>query len=318
MTNFDLNLYTWHRRYTEALIAQYFVALERAQEDEDARFAATAKRKQRAALKLPVLAARRAVRQLRNARALAVESLSSFDLKVATSAEVRNAVGFALNDWKLEFTAEIDAFIEAGFEQGRNLILDPLSKTRLRPGVSGLISFSELDDLKAIGRTFSQKLANEVASNVQSTVALGLLGGESRTAITKKIGRVVTKGTVFGVAKSNAMKMFQAETFRAINTGADLQATDIADMFELSRQETPELKKYWKHSGKSNPRVHHMAIERATNPDMGGIPLQMDGMFSVRGHRVTGPHAPSLPPSETLGCGCTVAFVLDESDLQLT
>ena len=318
MNKTTLNLYMWHRRYTEALIVQYLVAIEHAQEQEDKRFAATAKRKQKAVVKLPSLAARRAVKQLRNARALAVESLSSFDLKVATSAEVRNAVGVSLRDWVVEFTAEIDAFIEAGFEQGRNLILDPISKTRLRPGVSGLIQFSELDDLKAIGRNFSLKLANEVASNVQSTVALGLLGGESRTAITKKIGRVVTKGTVFGVAKSNAVKMFQAETFRAINVGADVQASDIADMFELSSQETPELKKFWKHSGKSKPRVHHIAIERATNPAMGGIPLQMNGKFSVRGTMAAGPHAPNLPPSETLGCGCTVAFVLDESDLQLT
>ena len=312
MTNADLNLYRWHRRYTEALIAQYFVAMERAQEQEDERFAATAKRKRKAVLKLPELAARRAIRQLRNARALAVESLGSFDLKVATSAEVRGAIDVALNEWRVEFAAEVDAFIGAGFEQGRNLIMDPINKARLRTGVSSLIQFSELDDLKAIGRTFSAKLANEVASNISSTVGLGLLGGESRTAITKKIGRVVTKGTVFGVAKGNAVKMFKAETMRAINVGADVQAGDIVDTFARTAQETPELKKFWKHSGKSNPRAHHIALEQATNPGLAGIPLKMDAKFNVRGTMAAGPHAPNLPPSETLGCGCTVAFVLDE------
>ena len=301
MTQAELNLYTWPRRYTEALIVQYLVAIEHAQEQEDERFAATAKRKQRAVLKLPALASRRAVKQLRNARALVVEVLGSFDLKTAIPAEVRNAVRLALRDWQVEFTAEIDAFISAGFEQGRNLILDPISKTRLRPGVSGFIQVSEVDDPQAIGPPCSLKVANWVGSNVESTVALGLLGGESRTAITKKIGRVVTKGTVFGVAKSNAIRMFQAETFRAINTGANLQATDIADMFKLSSQETPELKKYWKHSGKSKPRVHHIALERATNPAMGGMPLEMDSNFNVSGNMVAGPHAANLPPSETMG-----------------
>ena len=160
MNNAAINLYLWHRRYTEALIVQYLVAIEHAQEQEDERFAATAKRKQRAVLKLPALAARRAVKQLRNARALVVEVLGSFDLKTAIPAEVRNAVRLALRDWQVEFTAEIDAFISDGFEQGRNWILDLLSTPRLRPGVSGLILFIQLAALMATRPTLSAQSAH--------------------------------------------------------------------------------------------------------------------------------------------------------------
>lgn len=153
------------------------------------------------------------------------------------------------------------------------------------------------------------QIPTEARAAIATQVRLAAMGGIPTTTLIDRIGRNLTKPSVFGTIARRAEAIARTEVSRARSMAYAEQGAEVAGRF------TGTLK-VWEHANTSpgftthqrmNSRPNHMALSRETN----ARPIPFDAAFDLGGG-VTAqyPHDPTLPASEAVQCRCRLRLVM--------
>lgn len=228
-------------------------------------------------------------------------------------------------DWQRFYLPRLRTAVETHLEHWRDLALKDLSgdmATNWNLGVSDTkvlfdtidvrvrlpeLPTSLLQTLQEKGARRLANLTNFAKDQIDRTIALSLLTGESREDTIAKIGRHLEFGTPggppqgkFGTIAARARFIYEHEL-----------AASYADAkyrrFQQNAAHAPGLKKVWLHQGHPRlPRPDHIAMHgQVRNPDA-------DFVNPGTGAELAFPRDGSADISETAGCTCTFTAWRDE------
>lgn len=220
-------------------------------------------------------------------------------------------------DWQRFYVPRLRASIERHLEQWRTLALRDLSGAQATQWDLGAddvtqqfnlmevrvalpeLPTSLLQTLQEKGARTLRGLANFAKDQIDRTVALSLITGESREATIDRIGRHLEYGTLAGKPQGRFATIAARAKFIYEHEVSTAYADAKYRRFTQSAQYAPGLKKVWLHQGHPRvPRPDHIAMhgqERAVDQDF---------VNPVSGAELAFPRDASADISETANCTC--------------
>jgi len=173
------------------------------------------------------------------------------------------------------------------WEAGQDMVAAPLQAAGVSV-VAPEISMAALDIMQGYSGDLITGLSADALKKVNGEVALGVLGAKQPHEVMKAIGRNLKDKSVFKSisARAEAITRTEMATVHSLAREARLQAT-------VARNPEITWIKIWHSSGKAHPRPHHARLN--------GVGATMDKDFLGF---IPYPHAPGLPASEKVNCGC--------------
>lgn len=228
------------------------------------------------------------------------------------------AVDVMDSEWERFYLPRLRMAIEGHLEQWQGLALKELSgdmATNWNLGaahVTGLFDTMEiqvrlpelptslLQTMQEKGARTLKGLANFAKDQIDRTIALSLIMGESREATIDKIGRHLEYGTLVGRPQGHFATLAARAKFIYEHEVSTAYADAKHRRFQQAAQYAPGLKKVWLHQGHPRvPRQDHIAMHgQARDPDD-------DFVNPVTGAELAFPRDPSASIKETANCTCS-------------
>lgn len=214
--------------------------------------------------------------------------------------ELKRAIDSAIDTFTRQMGQAQTGILSNIWEAGIDMIDGPLRAG----GIGGAamlpeLSRATLEIMQGYSLDLIGGLTGDLRKKVSAELTNGLLGAKTPYEVMQGIGKNLKSP---GVYKSIA------ERAEAITR------TEMARVHSLSRQarmeatvaNSPELpwKKKWHASGKAHPRLRHALLNGSVEP----LDVLWQGFIPY-------PHAPGLPASEVVNCGCFHTLVTDWDSL---
>ena len=182
--------------------------------------------------------------------------------------------------------AQTDALANM-YQAGIDAVDWPLAAVGIKYATPEL-STTALEILQGFSADLIQGLTRDAIKKINAELTLGILGDKPVSEIMKAIGRSLDDPGVFGTIASRAETITRTEMARVHSAAREARN-------QKTVQASPDAwMKKWISSASAHPRDNHAALNGVSvpvNQDFpGGIPY---------------PHAPGLPASESINCGCS-------------
>lgn len=221
-------------------------------------------------------------------------------------------------DWQRFYLPRLRASIERHLEQWRTLALHELKGDQATNWNLGAEDVTQLFDtmevrvvlpdlptsllqaLQEKGARALRSLANFAKDQIDRTIALSMITGESREATIDRIGRHLEYGTTLGKPQGRFATIAARARFIYDHEVGAAYAEAKHRRFAQSAQYAPGLKKVWLHQGHPHvPRPDHVAMH--------GQQREPDEAFRnpFTGAELAFPRDPSAPIEETANCTCS-------------
>lgn len=173
------------------------------------------------------------------------------------------------------------------------------------------ISRTALEIMQGYSADLVTNLVADARTAINREISLGILGGKSPWDVMQAIGRNLKDPGVYRNIALRAETITRTELARVNSVAREARIREVV-------QANPDLdwQKKWLSSGKYHPRPNHVALHGVV------VPLAKDfSKFGGRGPVDKGagipyPHAPGLPASEVVNCGCGHALTLADWEAQ--
>lgn len=212
--------------------------------------------------------------------------------------ELKRAIDAAIDTFQRQYGQTQSGILNNMWEAGIDMIDGPLRTA----GVASMLpelSRTTLEIVQGNNLDLIGGLTGDLRKKISTEITNGLLGAKSPYQVMQAIGKNLTDP---GVYKSIADR---AET---------ITRTEMGRVHSLSRQArmedtiaaNPDIvwKKEWHASGKAHPRRWHAQLNGSIEP----LDVLWQGFIPY-------PHAPGLPASEVVNCGCFHTLVTDWDSL---
>ncbi len=236
---------------------------------------------------------RRVLDLLDQARREVGDRVATSDWQAHHLPQLKDAVGRALENFRWRYQADLNSALGNMWDAGIDMVDGPLSSI----GISALapeISRAALEILQGYSADLIRGLTEDALKKVNNELTMGILGGKTPWEVMQAIGKNLEDAGVFGKIATRAETITRTEMARVHSSARQARQQKVMEAH-------PELhwKKQWISSGKYHPRPHHAALNGKVvdvNENFsGGIPY---------------PHAPGLPASESINCGCSHVLTL--------
>lgn len=205
----------------------------------------------------------------------------------------------SLREFERRFQRSLLGGVKSAFEGGIELVRAPL----IASGLNEVPLFID-NDLLRFSLQYSAEQIKGITDNMlvktNRILRQGLIGQRSANDMMVELRKELSTKSAYGVER-----IVRTEINRALNLSEQRHNKQVAEVI-------PGLMKYWLHENDSRARESHIAVGRATNPDLGGNPIPVLSKFNVGGHKADGPHDVSLPPEESINCRCVQILVTGE------
>jgi len=238
---------------------------------------------------------RRILDLLEQARRDIAAMLAQTDWQAYRLPQLREAVERTITAFSRQYGIESDRYLSNAWNAGIDLIDWPLHHAGFRLMVPE-VSRTALEIMQGYSADLVSRLSADAIARINGEITMGILGQRSPWQIMKAIGRSLDDPGVFGSIAVRAETITRTEMARVHSAAREARIRDVVD----ANPEIPWQKK-WLSSGKAKPRPHHAALH--------GRIVPIDRNFPGN---IPYPHAPGLPASETVNCGCV--HVLTRSD----
>lgn len=216
-------------------------------------------------------------------------------------AQAKEAVGRAVETFSLGYMAGQNEALANAFAAGIDLIDNPLQVA----GIGILapeLSRTALEIAQGYSADLIGGLSADAVKKINAEIMTGVMGQKAPFEVMKSIGLGLDEKGVFSSLGHRAEAITRTEMASVQSQARQARMLAVADK---GTEPQLEYQKKWISSGKAHPREHHAALDGmvvGVNEDFpGGIPY---------------PHAPGLPASEVVNCGCThVLWVPDWDEL---
>lgn len=249
--------------------------------------------------KLNDLEVKRVMAILEAARKEVAERVASTQWQAHHIPQLKDAVDNAIKGFKRQYLSNQTDALGNVWNAGIDMIDAPLASAGIRTAAPE-ISRTALEILQGYSADFIEGLAADALKKVNSAITMGVMGEKSPFEVMGEIGRSLDDKGIF------PMIMRRAETITRTEMGRVHSAARQARMNAVVEAGTdPEIKlqKKWIHSGKKHPRQPHASLD--------DVVVDIDKNFPGRRPY---PHAPGLPASEVINCGCTHVLVSPDWD----
>lgn len=208
--------------------------------------------------------------------------------------QLKDAVGNAMQGFALQYQALLDAAGGNAWNAGIDMIDWPLHYAGIRV-VAPEISRTALEIIQGYSADLVSGLSADAVKLINSELVQGILGQKTPWQVMQGIGASLDDKGVFKSLASRAEAIARTELARINSAAREARLEAVI----AAHPERKWLKK-WISSGKFRPRINHLALNGKIVPVKdnfpGGLPY---------------PHAPGLPASEVVNCGCTHVLTLE-------
>lgn len=238
-------------------------------------------------------AVERVLKLLEDARLEVGARIAATEWQVYAVPQLKEAVGRTIDAFRQRYASELKGDLSNSWNVGVDLVDWPLHYVGIRTAAPEL-SMTALEILQGYSADLIKGLTEDALKQVNGRIAMGVLGQKTPYEVMREIGKSLDDPGVF---KSISVR---AETITRTEM-ATVQSAAREARIEATVEANPELDwmKKWISSGKFRPRLNHAALNGVTisvkKNFPGGIPY---------------PHAPGLPASEVVNCGCTHVLTL--------
>jgi len=233
--------------------------------------------------------------------------------------QMRDAIDRASANLASALRNDISGKIDESWEQGREIILEPLQQAGSPTPNIGL-SLADLSLSKDLAADLVTDVSRQAAKNIARQIQLAILGGKTQTDVVKELGRIVIGDearkwrarSVFKTVVERSNVIYRTETMRTLNSGHYAQAL-------ASAQEYPNLRKYWMANNDARSRrikqggieiLYHVEVDTQTNPAHGGKPIPYSEDFTVLGEKGSMPLDPRFSAKNVVRCRCRLGTTL--------
>lgn len=202
--------------------------------------------------------------------------------------EMKRTIAAAVKAFRARYTAASESALASMWEAGMESVDLPLTVA----GVSiaaPTIPRAALEIMQDYSADLIRGLTADALKQVNNEITLGVLGGKTPYQAMEAIGRTIDAGRFKSLS-------YRAEMITRTEMARVNSAAREARMQAVAGKTDPPMRymKKWVSSGKRHPRPHHARLD--------GTVIGLDEKFLGR---IPYPHAPGLPASETINCGCT-------------
>lgn len=157
------------------------------------------------------------------------------------------------------------------------------------------LSASQAEIMAGYSADLITNLAADAVKKINTALTMGVLGGKTLNEVMAEIGKNLTDSSVFGSIATRAETIARTELGRVFSAAREGRMKGIMEIMD-ARFPHVKVYKMWLHSGKpkKNARPRHRALDRQIVPADEDFP-----------GKIPYPHAPGLPASEVVNCGCT-------------
>lgn len=231
---------------------------------------------------------RRALAILEDVRVQVTAAVASTDWQAHYLPQKREAVTRALEAFRQRYGIEQNRALNNSWQAGYDMVDLPLAYADLVQAGLPELSRTALEIAQGYSADLIHGLAGDALKRINSEITLGVMGGKSMTEVMAAIGQSLDSPGVFGTVANRAEAITRTEFARVNSLSRQARISDVV------RANPGDWLKQWLGSGKPHPRPRHAALDRKAVPldeDFpGGLPY---------------PHAPGLPASEVVNCGCS-------------
>lgn len=240
-------------------------------------------------------AVRRTLALLEMARKEVGSRIAATEWQAHAIPQLKNGIEQAISGFAMQYRDLLNSSEGNAWNAGIDLIDWPLHYAGFRI-VAPEISRTALEILQGYSADLVTGLSADGIKAINSELVQGILGQKTPFEVMKAIGRDLDDPGVFKSLSARAEAITRTELARINSAAREARIAAIVEAY-------PEVdwRKKWISSGKLKPRLHHLALNGKTVPVRENFP----GGFPY-------PHAPGLPASEVVHCGCT--HVLTRSD----
>lgn len=241
---------------------------------------------------------RRIIALLNEARRGIVTDVMETDWQRFYLPRLRTSIETHLEHWRRLALKDLSGDQATNWDQGSEDVTKLFEKMEVRVALPELPT-SLLQTLQEKGARTLKNLANFAKDQIDRTIALSLITGESRETTIDRIGRHLEYGTLVGKPQGKFATIAARAKFIYEHEVATAYADAKYRRFVQSAQYAPGLKKVWLHQGHPRvPRPDHIAMhgqERGVDQDF---------VNPVSGAELAFPRDASADISETANCTC--------------
>jgi hypothetical protein len=201
--------------------------------------------------------------------------------------ELQRAITRAVNQFSDQYGQTQNGILANMWEAGIDMIDGPLKLAGIDMMLPEL-SRTTLEIMQGYSLDLIGGLSGDLKKRVMGELTNGLLGAKSPYEVMQAIGKNLTSPGVFKSIADRAEAITRTEMGRvhSLSREARIQAT-VAN--------NPDIvwTKKWHASGKAHPRRWHAQLDGSVEP----LDVKWYGFIDY-------PHAPGLPASEVVNCGC--------------
>ena len=206
--------------------------------------------------------------------------------------QLLQSVENAMEEFRQRYSKVVLPSIRDGFNGGHDLVDLPMIEAGIRISPRPLMDLNQIEFMQDFSASLIGKASKQAIWQIDSILRLAIIGEKSPNEVMREIGLVLRKRTAAEVER-----IVRTEINRSINLGEEIRTQQIKDQVK-------GLKKYWRHTNDSRTRDTHIEVGRATNPDYGGMPIDVDDDYDVGGYSAKYPMDVTLPASEVINCRC--------------
>ncbi|MCS6290358.1 MAG: hypothetical protein H8K10_15490 [Nitrospira sp.] len=242
---------------------------------------------------------RRMIALLNEARRGIVADVMETDWQRFYLPRLRTSIERHLEQWRTLALKDLSGDQATNWEQGSADVNRLFTQMNVRVALPELPT-SLLQSLQDKGARTLRGLANFAKDQIDRTIALSLITGESREATIDRIGRHLEYGTGEGKPQGKFATIAARAKFIYEHEVSAAYADAKYRRFAQSAQYAPGLKKVWLHQGHPRvPRPDHIAMHgQVRHPDE-------DFTNPQTGAQLAFPRDRSADIGETAGCTCT-------------
>lgn len=241
----------------------------------------------------------RALAILEDARIQVAGAVAATDWQAHYLPQKREAVARAVEAFRQRYGTEQDRALNNAWNAGQDMVDSPLAYADLVHAALPELSRTTLEIAQGYSADLIHGLSGDLLKRVNAEINLGVMGNKPLTDVLATIGQGLDSPGVFGSIATRAEAITRTEFARVNSLARQARISDVV------RANPASWLKQWLHSGKPHPRQRHLALDRKAVP--------LDENFPGN---IPYPHAPDLPASEVVNCGCShVLTRLDWNDL---
>ena len=239
---------------------------------------------------------------LENARREIAARVASTPWEAQHIPELKAAVETAIDGFRQQYlTDQADALTNV-WNAGIDMVDAPLAAAGIRAAAPEL-SRASLEILQGYSTDLIEGLAAEAAKNVKNAVTMGVMGQKTLHEVMKDVSLALDDKGILGKVSRRAETITRTEMGHVNSWAREARMQAVA---AAGTDPAVRWRKKWIDSGKAHPRMDHLALD--------GVTVDLDEDFPGG---IPYPHAPGLPASQSINCGCTHILVTDDWD-QLT